>query len=74
MFHLTNGLYFERLDDGSVRIVKTDGPAGPDDDGSVIEFDITTDASGWASVVATVSAHGEEDGGWQRALDFHGAE
>jgi hypothetical protein len=64
MFHLTDNLYFEKLPDGAVRILKKS-----DDAGTV--FDITVDASSWASVIASMSNYGEEDYGFYRALSFH---
>ena len=60
MFHAKDGLYFERLPDNQVRIIKTDQ-----------EMDITLDANLWASVIASMSYYGEEDYGFYRALNFH---
>ena len=51
MFHIGDGLYFDRLPDGGVRIVKRSGNA---DDSPVI-FDHVLDAGEWASVVAATS-------------------
>lgn len=52
-FHLTGGLFFERLPGGQVRIRKQ-ATASID---SPLVFEVITDASGWASIVA---AMGEE--------------
>lgn len=51
MFHINEGLYFEKLPDGSVRIVKRSGnePESP------VIFDHVLDAGQWASVVAAMS-------------------
>lgn len=49
-FHLTGGLFFERLPDGWVRIRKQ-ATASPD---SPLVFEVITDASGWASIVAAM--------------------
>lgn len=59
-FHAQNGLHFERLPDGGVRIRQAF--AHPDDC-----LDETLDASSWASVVAAMSAEGET------AESFYGA-
>lgn len=67
MFHLINGLYFQQLPDGAVRILKKDG--GRED--SPVIFDLTVDASQWSSVIASMSHYGEENGGFYRALSFH---
>lgn len=67
MFHLTDGLYFERLPHGQVRILKRDGAA---DDAPVL-LNLIVDANAWASVIASMSYYGEEDYGFYRALNFH---
>lgn len=70
MFHVSDGLYFEDKPDGSVRIIKREtGHA----DAPVI-FDITLGPSSWASVIASMSYYGEEDGGFYRAIEFHSGE
>jgi hypothetical protein len=71
MFHSINGLFFGRLQDGSVRIVKNDGSLFPDEMGAKNELDVTVPADIWASVIASVSAGGEEDYRWYLAKDFH---
>jgi hypothetical protein len=50
-----------------VRLLKR---ANGRDDAPVI-FDLTIDASQWASVIASMSYYGEEDYGYYRALHFH---
>lgn len=67
MFHSSDGLYFEKLPDGGVRILKR---SGSQEDSPVI-FDHVLDANQWASVIASMSLHGEEDGGFYYALQFH---
>lgn len=67
MLYLNEGLYFENLPDGKVRILKR---SGSQDDSPVI-FDHVLDANQWASVIATMSNYGEENGGFYRALNFH---
>jgi len=58
-FHESDGWYFLRLQDGSVRIRYWS-----------VTHDISPSA--WASVVATVSLKGENTGRYQAALEFHG--
>lgn len=75
MFHNTDNLYFGRLPDGKVRILKL--PATPVEwpkaDGVYPDalFDATIDSDSWGSIVASVSAKGEEGGRWYQAMDFH---
>ena len=70
MFHVNNGLYFKRLDDGSVLIVKrTD--SHPD---SPIVFEQIIDADSWASIVTSVSAYNETALSFQAARKFHAGE
>lgn len=70
MFHVVDGLYFQKLKDGAVRVLKT---AGGQEDSPVI-FDQTLEASQWASVIATMSYLGEEDGGFYHAMHYHTGE
>jgi hypothetical protein len=66
-FHVANDLYFERYDDGSVRVTKTKQT----DDGEKDVVSELLDAEAWASVIASMSYYGEEDYGFYRALNFH---
>lgn len=51
MFHVANGLFFQRLDDsGAVRIVKRES----NDPESPIQFDAVLTAHAWMSVVTEV--------------------
>ena len=59
-FHYRDGLYFERLEDGSVRITRNLGH---------ICWDIDRDS--WASIIAHVSAGGETADTFQEAMLFH---
>jgi hypothetical protein len=69
MFHLQDGLHFERLQDGSVRVAKTDGSQG-----GPVEWEMTVDAGSWASVVADICKQGETAETHKAALEFHNAE
>jgi len=75
MFHLSDNLFFGRLPDGKVRILKFAVPPAdwPKADGVFPDaaFDQTIDDGGWGSIVASVSAKGEADGRWYKAMDFH---
>lgn len=62
-FHAKDGWYFERQPDGSVQIWQTDG------DGRDHEVIVTAET--WASIVASVSLGGEENGRFYEALAFH---
>lgn len=70
MFHLANGFYFRREDDGSVTVqIAQEGdeaykPTGPS---------VTADEAGWASVLASLCARGENSDTFTDALDFHTA-
>ena len=72
MFHYKDGLFFERQDDGSVNIIKTSDQKEPTADNVV--FRTSVDSNGWASVVASVSKGGEENGRYYEALAFHNEE
>ncbi|MEQ1891067.1 MAG: hypothetical protein ABL998_00875 [Planctomycetota bacterium] len=66
-YHSHSNWHWERLPDGGVRIVKI---------GSTLK-DVTLDehivtAETWASIVASVSKGGEENGRFYDALAFHG--
>lgn len=63
-FHSKDGWYWERTTDGSVRTTWRRA------DGTVVAEHVI-DASGWASIVSSVSAGGEVDGRFYAAGDFH---
>lgn len=67
MFHLRDGLYFEQLPEGAVRIIKKENGQ----EGAPVIFDQTVDASQWSSVIASMSHYGEEYYGFYPALSFH---
>ena len=70
MFHENHGLFFGRLANGDVRIVKTYDCRDIRPDNVVLDHVIP--ASVWASVIATCSKQGEyPNGGHDRALTFH---
>lgn len=66
MFHVSDGLYFDRLADGSVRICKKCG--------NVNVFDQNIDSNAWASIISSVSKGGEADLRYFAAKDFHNSE
>ena len=61
-FHAKEGLFFQRFSDGSVRVRAAD-PTGKD-----TLKEVTLDASAWASVVASMTAAGENGRTWNAAL------
>lgn len=65
-FHWQDSIFFERTEDGSVRVTR-----GGDfnTDGDEI---FAIERNSWASIVASVSAGGEQDGRFYEALRFHG--
>lgn len=69
MFHESKGLYFERQPNGDVRVIKTYDEREPRPDNVVLDHIIQ--AGPWASVIASMSKHGEIDGGFDRAVKFH---
>lgn len=69
MFHSHSGLFFNRLDGGSVQIIKTYDGRDVRSDNVVI--DITLDATSWASVIASMSAEGETLEKYTEARAFH---
>jgi hypothetical protein len=71
MFHSKNGLFFDRNQDGSVKIVVTKGKF-PLDAPDEILYQQSLDADTWASVVSTVSKEGETSETFQQAREFHG--
>ncbi len=70
MFHNREGLYFEQLPFGDVRLLKRES-AIPD---SPIVLDMVIDKDSWASIIASMSYYGEIDNGYYRALNFHTGE
>ncbi len=67
MFHVKDGLYFDRLADGSVQIQKkTDGK-----EGAKVVMDLEIDPDSWASVVASVCAIGEDGNTFRQASNLH---
>jgi hypothetical protein len=63
MMHTKDGLYFERVGQGDVRIVLEKDQYN--------KTEITLPADMWASVVATVSLRGEDATTWREALAQH---
>lgn len=75
MFYLKNGWYFGRNKNASVRIIQqVDSKQGVDKKmkpKKPYQVDLTINQESWASIIATVSAYGEADNGYYRALKFH---
>jgi len=73
IFHVKDGLFFERLPDGQVKIRKTiEKIVGSNKGGApFVVLEIILTANEWASVIASMSYYGEEDNGFYRAMNFH---
>lgn len=72
-FHSRDGLHFERRENGSVAV--TVEVSGTDANGRAFSWPrefILLDADTWASVVASVSAYGENGESFRAAENFHG--
>lgn len=63
-FHYKDGWYFERLVDGSVRIIKNIGSLPS-------ATSVTIDPASWASIVAHVSLDGDTADTFAKAVVFH---
>lgn len=67
-FHYTDGWYFERLEEGTVRIYHNNkGAFGATEEDQVLDID----PASWASIVASVSKLGETSETYQRAIAYH---
>ncbi len=69
MFHAKEGLFFERLEDGEVRVRVDLGSHSPIPD-VIIDLDSDT----WCSVIASVSFRGDVAEAFQEAKRFHSLE
>lgn len=65
-YHESDGWYFKRLPDGSVRIRKVDWP-----EGQIVREHIVAPGP-WCSLIACVSPKGETTETWEAASKFHG--
>ena len=63
MFHARDGLYFGRLEDGSVK-VRVEAING-------MTFETLLGPDTWASVMSQASARGETLDTWNEAKQFH---
>ena len=75
MFHAKNGLYFERLPDGSVRILLKRKLPGAWVSGAFADetsFEVTLDSMTWASAVASVTKQGDLVEVFETILNLHG--
>lgn len=66
-FHWKNGWFFRRTEDGSVRIMRRNGP-----ESIYLSANAVIPALEWASIVCAVSEGGEDSERWQAAQRFHG--
>jgi hypothetical protein len=68
--HWNSGYFFRRNEDGSVEMAYHERA---NQESKLIAGTIF-DANTWASIVAHVSTHGDNNPFWQQALDFHNGE
>ena len=69
-YHLTQGFFFLRLDDGAVRISKNRSAANFPPDGTT-PFSIDIDPESWATVIEEMSGQSNSLGLHQAARDLH---
>lgn len=66
-FHWRDGLTFERMPDGAVKIIKRERSG----DVEIPTFEVVIDPDSWASIVASVSMGGEVNGRFHESRRFH---
>lgn len=73
MYHAKDGLYFQRLEGGSVLIRKLESTRTAEDPkpSVPIVMDVVLDADTWASAIASVCGAGENGDSFRRAENFH---
>lgn len=69
MVYVKDGLYFERLDGGDVRIIVTDGKS-PEDGGKILS-DHGIHENIWCSTVLNMTAFSERPNDFHRFADHH---
>jgi hypothetical protein len=69
-YHQADGLFFQRGEDGRVRVIKTKDGKEPAADGSNVVVDQTMSLEVFASVASTMSASGETSEKWLAAVAF----
>ena len=81
MFHQVDNLFFGRLPDGSVRILKFSEPPqyppladAPRPEPTDAVFDVTIPVDHWCSIIASVSKASETSGRFYLAQRFHNDE
>ena len=68
-FHRRDGWYFERWDDGTVRIEKYSGKAGTE--ARKLDEVAEIPAAEWASIIASVTSQGKTAESYATAQAFH---
>lgn len=69
MFHSSDGLFFQRNDDGAVTIIKTSDAKEPGP--SNVMFTQTLNDGAWVSAVLTMTAFNERPGDWHAFMKHH---
>jgi len=71
MFAVGNGMFFEAIEAGHVRIVSTRDGKEPSRDCSNVEFDRTVNDGIWGSIVLSMTEYGERPNDWHKWMDHH---
>lgn len=76
MFTLAGGLYFERLEDGAVRIMHARQGTTYEENGAPTQVDMheIVSAEGWAELIASMSARPDDIETFHEAMDIHSPE
>lgn len=69
-YHLQDGLFFQKLEDGHVRITVTTDLCPPKSNGHNVEFTTVITRPALASVMASMSQRGETSATFDQALIF----
>lgn len=68
MFHVSDGVFVDGVG-GDVTLIITDDGREPTDENILVTRVFTKEA--WASIIASVSSEGEDNGRFYKALEFH---
>ena len=76
MFSLGDGLYFERLENGNVRIMRAEPMTTFEENGAPTQIDMNcvVSAEGWVELVAAMSARPDDIETYHEAAAIHSLE
>ena len=69
--HGADGLFFGRMSNGNVLIVKTDGPLPPHCTTDQVKFSQEVNDGHWGSIVLTMTEFNERSNDWYPFMDHH---